>query len=43
MSFIIPDYSSIYCMSKYCVRYSYVLVAIVPMLLFLSGLQEGLL
>ena len=35
MSFIVPDYSSVYCMSKYCVRYSYVLVAIVPMLLFL--------
>ncbi|MBI4153704.1 hypothetical protein HY501_00045, partial [Candidatus Woesearchaeota archaeon] len=35
MAFIIPDYSSIYCVSKYCVRYSYVLVAIIPMLLFL--------
>src|SRR3990167_9302722 len=35
MAFIIPDYSSIYCASKYCVRYSYVLVAIIPMLLFL--------
>ena len=35
MAFIIPDYSSIYCASKYCVRYSYVLVAIVPVLIFL--------
>ena len=35
MSFIIPDYSSIYCISKYCVRYSYVLIAIVPVLLLL--------
>src|SRR3989338_5715625 len=35
MAFIIPDYSSIYCISKYCVRYSYVLVAIIPVLLFL--------
>ncbi len=35
MAFIIPDYSRIYCLSKYCVRYSYVLIAIVPMLLLL--------
>ena len=35
MAFIIPDYSRIYCVSKYCVRYSYVLIAIIPMLLFL--------
>ena len=35
MSFIIPDYSNVFCMSKYCVRYSYVLVAIVPVLLLL--------
>ena len=35
MSFIIPDYPKIYCISKYCVRYSYVLVAIVPVLLLL--------
>ncbi|MBI4451882.1 VWA domain-containing protein [Candidatus Woesearchaeota archaeon] len=35
MTFIIPDYSKIYCMSKYCVRYSYVLIAIIPVLLFL--------
>lgn len=35
MAFIIPDYSNIYCMSKYCVRYSYVLIAIIPILLFL--------
>lgn len=35
MSFIIPDYSKIYCLSKYCVRYSYVLIAIIPILLLL--------
>lgn len=35
MAFIIPDYSKIYCISKYCVRYSYVLIAIVPILLLL--------
>ncbi|MBI2657457.1 VWA domain-containing protein [Candidatus Woesearchaeota archaeon] len=35
MSFVIPDYSSIYCVSKYCVRYSYVLIAIVPVLLLI--------
>src|SRR3989344_5158346 len=35
MAFVIPDYSSIYCASKYCVRYSYILIAIIPMLLFL--------
>ena len=35
MAIVIPDYSSIYCMSKYCVRYSYVLIAIIPVLLFL--------
>ena len=35
MSFIIPDYSSIYCASKYCVRYSYALIAIVPVLLLI--------
>src|SRR3989338_7469891 len=35
MAFIIPDYSSIYCISKYCVRYSYVLIAIISVLLFL--------
>ncbi|MBI3034830.1 VWA domain-containing protein [Candidatus Woesearchaeota archaeon] len=35
MAFIIPDYTNIYCISKYCVRYSYVLVAIVPVLLLL--------
>ena len=35
MSFVIPDYTKIYCVSKYCVRYSYVLIAIVPVLLFL--------
>ena len=35
MAFVIPDYSSIYCASRYCVRYSYVLIAIIPMLLFL--------
>ncbi len=35
MRFLIPDYTKIYCVSKYCVRYSYVLIAIVPVLLFL--------
>ncbi len=35
MALIIPDYSRIYCISKYCVRYSYVLIAIVPMLLLI--------
>ncbi len=35
MAIIIPDYSKIYCLSKYCVRYSYVLIAIIPVLLFL--------
>ncbi|MBI2660170.1 VWA domain-containing protein [Candidatus Woesearchaeota archaeon] len=35
MAFIIPDYSSIYCISKYCVRYSYVIIAIIPVLLFI--------
>ncbi|MBI4141668.1 VWA domain-containing protein, partial [Candidatus Woesearchaeota archaeon] len=35
MSFLVPDYSNIYCISKYCVRYSYVLIAIVPVLLLL--------
>ena len=40
MAFIIPDYSNIYCMSKYCVRYSYVLVAIIPILLFIFWLSR---
>src|SRR3989338_9320954 len=35
MAFIIPDYTKIYCISKYCVRYSYVLVVIVPVLLLI--------
>jgi uncharacterized membrane protein len=35
MSFVIPDYSSIYCMGSYCVRYSYAIIAIIPILLFL--------
>jgi len=35
MALIIPDYSKIFCISKYCVKYSYVLIAIVPFLLFL--------
>lgn len=35
MAFIIPDYSKIYCVSKYCVRYSYVILAVIPVLLFL--------
>ncbi|MEK6946990.1 MAG: hypothetical protein AABX32_05285, partial [Nanoarchaeota archaeon] len=40
MAFIIPDYSNIYCMSKYCVRYYYVLIAIIPVLLFLFWLTR---
>ena len=40
MAFIIPDYSRIYCVSKYCVRYSYVIIAIVPILLFLFWLAR---
>ena len=40
MSFVIPDYSSLYCISKYCVRYSYVLVAIVPFILFVFWLTR---
>ncbi len=35
MAFIIPDYSRIYCMSSYCVKYSYVLIAIVPIILLI--------
>ncbi len=35
MAFIIPDYSRIYCISKYCVKYSYVLISIIPVLLLL--------
>ncbi len=34
MALIIPDYSRIFCISQYCVRYSYVLIAIIPFLLF---------
>ena len=40
MAFIIPDYTKIYCMSQYCVRYSYVLVAIIPLLLFVFWLTR---
>src|SRR3989338_3936699 len=35
MAFIIPDFSKIYCLSNYCVRYSYVLIVIIPFLLVL--------
>ncbi|MBI2653795.1 VWA domain-containing protein [Candidatus Woesearchaeota archaeon] len=35
MAFIIPDYTKIYCISKYCVRYYYVLIAIIPVVLFI--------
>ena len=35
MALIIPDYSKIYCISKYCARYYYVLIAIVPVLLLM--------
>ena len=40
MSLVVPDYSNIYCISKYCVRYSYVLVAIVPFILFVFWLTR---
>ena len=40
MSFVIPDYSSLYCISKYCVRYSYIIVIIIPFLLFLFWLTR---
>lgn len=30
MALIIPDYASVYCISKYCVKYSYALIAIIP-------------
>ena len=40
MAFIIPDYSHVYCMSKYCFRYSYVLIAIIPIILFLFWLTR---
>ena len=40
MSFIIPDYTKIYCISKYCVRYYYVLIAIIPVLLFIFWLTR---
>lgn len=40
MAFIIPDYTNIYCISKYCVRYSYVLIAIIPVLLLLFWLKR---
>src|SRR3989344_5082968 len=33
MAFIIPDFSKIYCLSNYCVRYSYVLIVIIPFLM----------
>ena len=35
MSFVIPDYSRIFCLSKYCVRYSYILVIILPVLIMI--------
>lgn len=40
MSFIIPDYTKIYCISKYCVRYYYILIAIIPVLLFIFWLTR---
>lgn len=40
MAFVIPDYTSIYCISEYCVRYSYVLVAIIPALLLVFWLTR---
>ena len=35
MSFIIPDYTRVFCIFGYCVRYSYVLTAVIPVLIFL--------
>src|SRR3989344_2394250 len=35
MAFIIPDYTRIYCISKYCVRYYYIIIAIIPVLLLI--------
>ncbi len=40
MAFIIPDYTRVYCLSKYCVRYSYILITIIPFLLFLFWLTR---
>jgi len=40
MAFIIPDYSKIYCISEYCARYSYVLIAIIPVVLLLFWLTR---
>ena len=38
MSFIIPNYSKVYCLSKYCVRNSYIVLLIVPIILLLFWL-----
>ncbi|MBL7054131.1 VWA domain-containing protein [Candidatus Woesearchaeota archaeon] len=38
MTFIMPDFSRVFCMSKYCTRYSYVLFLIIPVVLILFWL-----
>ena len=38
MAFIIPDYTKIYCVSEYCVKYSYVLIGIIPVLILVFWL-----
>ena len=40
MAFIIPDYTKVYCISKYCARYSYVLIFIIPVLLLIFWLTR---
>ncbi len=40
MSFVIPDYTSVYCISKYCVRHSYILIVIMPVLLLIFWLAR---
>ena len=40
MAFIIPDYTRIYCMSSFCVRYFYALITIIPVLIFLFWLTR---
>ncbi len=37
---IIPDYPKIYCISKYCIKYYYIVIAIIPILLFLFWLTN---
>ena len=35
MAFILPDLSSVFCMSKFCLRYSYAALAIIPLVIIL--------